>query len=82
MKTTTRLLSAAVGLACASVAQAGTLLSFDFNGENPWKSAATDVMPSTPVPVEPATPAELARLRDEVREIRAFLLGEESEQRD
>lgn len=46
--------------ACARSAMAGTLLSFEFNGDNPWKSAATDVMPSTPMPIEPFIEAKAA----------------------
>ena len=48
----------AVSLFSVTSLQAGTLLSFDFNGPNPWPSTATDVMPSTPVPVEPSVEAK------------------------
>lgn len=51
-------LIALLALASTRTADAGTLLSFDFNGENPWPNAATDVMPSTPVPVEPSVEAK------------------------
>lgn len=56
------MLKNAIGLSlCLSMiqtAQAGTLLSFDFNKDNPWSAAATDVMPSTPLPVEPSVEAK------------------------
>ena len=47
-----------VFLSSASALQAGTLLSYDFEGPNPWPNAATDVAPSTPVPVEPSIEAK------------------------
>jgi len=45
------ILSAVVTIASATYGE--TLLSYDFNGDNPWPAAATDVKPDTPLPVEP-----------------------------
>ncbi len=49
-----KLLVVSVSLVSFAMVRADTILSYDFNGANPWPDASTDVLPSTPLPVEPS----------------------------
>ncbi len=44
--------------AISASAYAGTIVSIDFNADMPWPQMATDVMPSTPMPIELSTGAK------------------------
>ena len=48
------LLAIVISIVAIAPTHAATILALDFNGSNPWPSAATDVLPSTPLPIDPS----------------------------
>lgn len=50
----TAVLGTAVTIAFVQSAVAGVIFRYDFEGQNPWPAASSDVMPATPLPVEPS----------------------------
>lgn len=48
------LFAAVVSFSLSSSALAGVIFKYDFEGANPWPTASSDVLPATPLPVEPS----------------------------